>query len=541
MNTTLCIIINHLKPKFLYIIVGLLLLYLLTKIDFSVVPNTDLSGEVALPKADVGENITENLFNFFYNSLIIGLCFFLGLIAFVQGLYSRDKTYLLWALYLLANSLFFFAGLDYNFEMNLITGALHFGWEAHRRPWTIPMQYLVAIAYLAFVVSFLKLRENDYKLHRFIVGLQLLLGFLTISAFYAVKVYQFTDFFDVFIFVIFIFLGAIFLRIINLKIPQKNLLMIGSMGVLCMGIVAAFIDQGDHNYQTAFLIPFNIFSLGIIFELMFFSLALSQRSIQIQLENQELQRKYTQELEQEIESRTQEISEKNKLLDEERFHKITSDFERKLAEVEMSALRSQMNPHFVFNCLNSIKLYSLENDSHTASEYLTKFSRLIRLVLENSRSEKVTLENELETLQLYLDMEAMRFKNKVNYQINVQPNIDISFIEIPPLLIQPYVENAIWHGLMHKTEGGKIVIDVLNPSPNQLKIEITDNGIGRKKAQEIKSKSASRNKSFGIRLTAERLELINQIYKTNASVEVIDLYNNSQEALGTKVIISISL
>lgn len=504
-------------------------------------PNPNLSGEKFSQGATYKELIVENLFNFFYNSLITGLCFFLGLIALVQGFYSRDKTYLLWALYLLANSLFFFAGLDYNFEMNLITGALHFEWISYRRPWTIPIQYIVAIAYLAFVMSFLKLRAYDYKLYKFIIALQILLALLAVGAFQAVKNYQFTDYFDILVFLVFTFLGGIFIRILRLNIPQKNMLMIGSMGVLLMGVIAAIIDQTDHNYQIAFLIPFNIFSFGILFELTFFSLALSQRTIQIQLENQELQRKYTQELEQEIKVRTQEIAEKNRLLEEERLHKITSGFERKLAEVEMSALRSQMNPHFVFNCLNSIKLYSLENDSHTASDYLTKFSRLIRLVLENSRSEKVTLENELETLRLYLDMEVMRFKNKVNYQINVQPEIDISFIEIPPLLIQPYVENAIWHGLMHKSEGGSIEVNIHNPVHNLVIIEVIDDGIGRKKAQEMKSKSANKNKSFGIRLTAERIDLINQIYKTNAIVEVIDLKNHKHEATGTKVVIRISL
>ncbi|HAK77407.1 MAG TPA: hypothetical protein DCM71_10970 [Runella sp.] len=131
-----------------------------------------------------------------------------------------------------------------------------------------------------------------------------------------------------------------------------------------------------------------------------------------------------------------------------------TEFAHKLAETEMTALRAQMNPHFIFNCLNSIKLYTLENDNLKATEYMTKFSRLIRLVLENSRSERITLANELETLQLYMDMEAMRFKDKVAYEINVSDEVDTHYIEIPPLLIQPYIENAIWHGLMHKEGDG---------------------------------------------------------------------------------------
>lgn len=224
-----------------------------------------------------------------------------------------------------------------------------------------------------------------------------------------------------------------------------------------------------------------------------------------------------------------------------KFQTITSGFQQKIAETEITALRSQMNPHFIFNCLNSIKLYSLENDSHSASDYLTKFSRLIRLVLENSRSEKVTLENELETLKLYIEMEAMRFKDKVKYQINIAPYIDQQFIEIPPLLIQPFVENSIWHGLMHKSEGGTVKIDVSQPKEQVLHIEISDDGIGREKAQAYKSKSAMKQKSFGMKVTSERIELINQIYKTNTEVEIIDLKDQNGELIGTKVMLNIPI
>ncbi|MFN8355523.1 MAG: histidine kinase [Spirosomataceae bacterium] len=222
-----------------------------------------------------------------------------------------------------------------------------------------------------------------------------------------------------------------------------------------------------------------------------------------------------------------------------------TEFAHKLAETEMTALRAQMNPHFIFNCLNSIKLYTLENDNLKATEYMTKFSRLIRLVLENSRSERITLANELETLQLYMDMEAMRFKDKVAYQINVAEEVDTHYIEIPPLLIQPYIENAIWHGLMHKEGGGLITISVTTlyvetrhalslPTPI-LQITITDNGIGRKAAAELKSKSATSNKSFGLKMTSERIELINQLYQTQTEVTIEDL------DVGTKVTIEIPI
>ena len=205
----------------------------------------------------------------------------------------------------------------------------------------------------------------------------------------------------------------------------------------------------------------------------------------------------------------------------------------------MSALRAQMNPHFIFNCLNSIKLYTTDNESAKAADYLTKFSRLIRLVLENSRSEKVTLKNELEALSLYMEMETMRFKNKLNFTIETDPDLDTDLVEIPPLLLQPYVENAIWHGLMHKKKGGSVHVKITQLKAERLQITITDDGIGRARSAELKSKSAIAGKSFGMKVTGERIALINHLYKTDAKVQVNDLTDAEGNAAGTEVVIEI--
>ena len=217
-----------------------------------------------------------------------------------------------------------------------------------------------------------------------------------------------------------------------------------------------------------------------------------------------------------------------------------TEFQHKLADVSMAALRSQMNPHFIFNCLNSIKLYTTQNDSVAASEYLTKFSKLIRLILENSRNERITLSSELAALQLYVEMEAMRFKEKLSYSFSVEKNVESDYIEIPPLLLQPYVENAIWHGLMHREEGGHISITVaLQEEESILEINIADNGIGRKAATILREKVAGKHRSYGMKATTERIALINQIYKTGANVVVHDLVDEKGQASGTRVCIQI--
>jgi Histidine kinase len=222
-------------------------------------------------------------------------------------------------------------------------------------------------------------------------------------------------------------------------------------------------------------------------------------------------------------------------------NEIIKDITYKIQTTEITALRAQMNPHFIFNCLNSIQLFTAQNNPDKASEYLTKFSRLIRLVLDNSKTDKISLTNELETLKLYIEMESMRFRGKVKHEINIADDVDVSFIQIPPLLIQPFVENAIWHGLMHKEEGGTIKITISQPKETLLKVEITDDGIGREKAMEYKSKSATKHKSYGMKITAERIELINQMYQTNTNVKVEDIKNDKNDVNGTKVIIEIPI
>jgi sensor histidine kinase YesM len=214
---------------------------------------------------------------------------------------------------------------------------------------------------------------------------------------------------------------------------------------------------------------------------------------------------------------------------------------QKQAEIEMKALRAQMNPHFIFNSLNSINKYILKSDHITASRYLTRFAKLIRLILENSDSKEVALSDELEALNLYIEVESMRFANKFTYAIVVDENVSSDTLQVPPLIIQPYVENAIWHGLLHKASDGRLLILVKKTNENMLQCIIEDNGVGRSRAMELKSKSANSNKSMGMKLTEERLNMLNQNTSLNASIEIIDLYDVHGQGAGTKVIVTIPI
>ncbi|MEO1434126.1 MAG: histidine kinase [Bacteroidota bacterium] len=219
---------------------------------------------------------------------------------------------------------------------------------------------------------------------------------------------------------------------------------------------------------------------------------------------------------------------------------LRNEFEKRLATVEMTALRAQMNPHFLFNSLNSIKGFIIDNDTKEASRYLTKFSRLIRLILQNSKHPLVRLSDELEALRLYIEMEALRFDDSFAFEMIVEPGLSLDAIEIPPLILQPYVENAIWHGLLHKKAKGHLMVHI-SQQENRLQCVIQDDGIGREKAAQLKSKSIGRNKSMGLDITQNRIDLTNQLYQTDAKVQIDDLYNPDGSSAGTRITVTIPI
>ena len=214
----------------------------------------------------------------------------------------------------------------------------------------------------------------------------------------------------------------------------------------------------------------------------------------------------------------------------------TAELKQQSTELEMQALRAQMNPHFIFNSLNSINRFILQNNRTQASEYLTKFSKLVRLILQNSQASLITLESELESLELYLNLEALRFNYHFDYKIAVPKDMDISALQVPPLILQPYVENAIWHGLMHKEEKGQLDVEV-SEEKGHLYFKITDNGIGREKAAAMASKSATKHKSMGLRITAHRIAMLQNSEALISPVTINDLVNADGSAAGTEVTI----
>ncbi len=212
----------------------------------------------------------------------------------------------------------------------------------------------------------------------------------------------------------------------------------------------------------------------------------------------------------------------------------------KIAETEMQALRSQMNPHFIFNSLNSIENFIMQNEKRLASDYLNKFSRLIRIILETSKDELVPFAKDMEALQLYIELEQLRYNHKFTYQENIDHELMNGDYRIPPLLIQPFVENAILHGIAHSDKTRNAITVSASLLDDHIVYTIEDNGIGRKKACDYNLLNKPNHKSVGLEITAERIQLHNE-ESGNTMIKITDLYNTQKEASGTRVEVKIKI
>lgn len=198
----------------------------------------------------------------------------------------------------------------------------------------------------------------------------------------------------------------------------------------------------------------------------------------------------------------------------------------------LKSMRSQMNPHFIFNALNSVNSFIAVNDERNANRYLSEFSVLMRSVLENSDEDFIPLTKEVELIALYTKLEHNRFQDKFDYNIEIDTDIVLEDFSIPPMLLQPYIENAIWHGLRYKKEKGQLDIHIAKVNEHAVKITILDNGVGRKQSAALKTKNQLKQKSKGMSTTHSRIQILNDMYQDRISVSIADVF---EDGTGTKV------
>lgn len=299
-------------------------------------------------------------------------------------------------------------------------------------------------------------------------------------------------------------------------------------------------------YATRLNCRYNLFlEIAYIIEIFFLTLAIgfktkSTNKVLIATQNELLaqeklnlinQQKLNFELSRLVEEKTKDIITTNKALADQEKLKLEAEFNEKIANAELKALKAQMNPHFIFNCLNAIRNLVQKGKDDQATEYLADFASFIRKVLSYSEVRQITLEEELEICELYIKMEQLRFEDGFDYKIIVDPGTATDFIMLPPMLLQPLLENAIWHGLLHKQKDRCLTIHI-NQDDQRIICVIEDNGVGRTYSTQL---NGSKNRdSIGLKLFIDRLDINNQLLNNNYNYEIIDKYHNNKST-GTKV------
>jgi hypothetical protein len=454
-------------------------------------------------KEKVGEFYIEHSNWFMFQLLFQGAVWMQLLFIFFQWYLTKRHEYLFYGLYLFPMLLFFLLEFNEVVDLNVAydyssSPSLYFWRDLVLVPFPI---------YAQFARFFLGIKKSDrvHPYFRFIeVGIPIFVVFDLLTQAIGLKPsWQFLLYHS-FSLLIFSIGGILLYLLLQYKNNLARFVAIGMFCFSCGAFVSDFMTYLIQGAHCNFLFPDIFIQVGFLLELLCFSMGLAY---------------------------------KNKLVNRER-----NQLEKDVAKVEMIALQAQINPHFIFNVLNSISLYIQKNDNNNATKYLNKFSKLMRLVLDNSTTELISLETELKTLHLYLEIEQMRFRQKFSYLIEVENNIDVFNTQIPPMLLQPYLENAIWHGLIPLEQREARLHIYLRQTEEQLQITIHDNGIGRVASQQHKQlQTNTYTKSHGMSVTANRIRLLGEKMDAEAKVSIEDLYDEQQEAQGTKVVVVLPL
>jgi sensor histidine kinase YesM len=316
----------------------------------------------------------------------------------------------------------------------------------------------------------------------------------------------------------------------------SSLFFIGSLSAFVASLPPVCAALGLKQLDTIFCLEVAVFCdiLAYSIGLGYLEHISEEEKIKALEDKQVLQDQLNNELGRLVNEKTKEVLSKNAELEAERSQKMTATHDRELAKLELRLLRSQINPHFVFNSINSIKGFIVKNDTRTAVSYINKFAALIRLILNYSRNSNVKLAEEIACLRAYTELENMRFEKNFDFTIDVnEKEIDLENAQIPPMIIQPYVENAIRHGLLNKETKGKLSIS-FKKEENQLVCIIEDDGVGREAAANLKARPL--HQSLGMQITEERIALANDIAgNANHEAQIIDLHDATGIAIGTKV------
>lgn len=435
---------------------------------------------------------------------VISVLFFVALFVLMFFFLDRQLYYLYYAFYLFSIGLF-----------NL--------WEYEHSPYNhlifsyLPMLkftgnsniyiFLTHIFYFQFIFEFLELKIKFPKTAIVFRGVIIILSSILFMDIVILFVFKRLDWSAK----IFWFFEDIFpvlnicllVMIFRVKGRIARNIQIGSTFLMIGGLTGFLTHYFNNTHLVLLRIdPSIVFVSSIILEVFFFSIAIGTRSYNIQKEQKSLY--------------------------------------KSMMESELRTLRSQVNPHFVFNSLNSIKSYILTHRSTEAAEYLTDFSTLMRSILQYSKEQLISLNDELEIILLYVSLEQRRFGDNFLFIYEIDPDINIDEVLIPPMFLQPYIENSIKHGLMNKEGFRKLILKIIKENKNYINIIIEDNGIGREQAS-LQRNNMPKYQSMGMNINDERISLLGQTNDFKIDIEILDKKSNSNTAEGTKIIIRIPI
>lgn len=416
-----------------------------------------------------------------------------------------------------------------------------------------PVQFVFIGFYVLFILQLLQIKHYDKLLAK-------TLKYLAIVCFiYALSRFGFNHFIIDSKFTSILFLAVrgvilpinfilIFWIIYKVKHPLLIYFIVGQSFFFIGALLSTYVALSDFHLIPGHFFNFKesasiIFQMGLLVEVYCFSLALGKNMFLLQREkeqahkelieqlqeNQRLQETMNRELDRKVQKKTNELIALYSEIEREKTQKTQDNFTKRIRETEMMALRSQMNPHFIFNSMNAIKNLIMTSRNEDAINYLDDFASLLRGILQNSNRKRITVEEELEILELYLSLEKSRMGESFNYTIQVTSVAELSQYHIPPLLLQPIVENAIWHGLQPSLKAEKKLIIIFDTT-NDLKIIIEDNGIGRKES----AKNKKLHNSMGTTIVQDRLTLYNHLNDHTINFQITDLEDDNR-VLGTRV------
>ena len=431
--------------------------------------------------------------------LIIGGLIILGLFMLFQYTVIKDRSYFFYALFVFCAALFLERTVEYNYDFRLISQ--YFPLYFYQS--TVPLTVLTALFYINFLNCFITLKQtiwlfNIYKIIRLllILGLLLFLLIMWISPEndFLLKLTGYCTLFSLF--------GSLLLGFLTVfkypKNPLAYFVILGMLALVTGSYISVYLNTHlkslAYNKYEGMMLPY---AYGLMADGLFLSLGLGYKQFLLR-------------------------KEKEKVL-------------RKNLELEFSSLRSQMNPHFIFNCINNIDSFIYSNDKYNASLYLNKFAKLIRNVLDSSKQNVVSFSKDVETLKLYIELEELRSENKFTTRLNIDEELMNSDFKVPPLIIQPFVENAIIHGLRNKETNDGLLLINISKTENHIVYAIMDNGIGRSASKRI---NTGKEQSYGLQMSYARIKLFNK--ETTPSVVMTDLYKN-EKATGTKVEVNLKI